>query len=110
MELLGEIVHLLQRLEELRAGGLLDDAEEQRADQIVGLLQHLVVIELGGLARPREVLRANHRVLDGLIPYRLLGHGEAKVRIARGIRASGCGPLRRDLWVRWSCPRALRST
>ena len=68
VELLGEIVHLLQRLEELRAGGLLDDAEEQRADQIVGLLQHLVVIEVGGLARPREVLRANHRVLDGLEP------------------------------------------
>ena len=110
VELLGQIVHILQRLEELRAGGLLDDAEEQRADQIVGLLQHLVVIELGGLARPREVLRANHRVLDGLILYRLLGHGEAKVRIARGIRASGCGPLRRDLCTRWSCPRALRST
>ena len=37
VELLGEIVHLLQRLEELRAGGLLDDGEEEGSEQIVGL-------------------------------------------------------------------------
>ena len=38
VELLGQVVNLLEGLEEFRAGGLFDDAEEQRADQVVGLL------------------------------------------------------------------------
>jgi hypothetical protein len=45
VELLGELVHGDQRLVKLRAGGLLDDAEEQRAQQVVGLLKHHVVVE-----------------------------------------------------------------
>jgi len=45
VELLRELVHGDQRLVKVRAGGLLDDAEEQRAQQVVGLLKHHVVVE-----------------------------------------------------------------